>query len=89
MRGEFGGAQTYQAKVELLKPWLNDKNNRVAKFAAREIASLENMVASENRQAQERIAMRKLQYGEPLEGDDASQHGDNTSDEDPESGVDK
>ena len=83
MTGEFGGAETYKAKVELLEPWLDDKNTRVAKFAAREIHSLKNMVASENRHAQERIAMRKLQYGEPLEGDDASHHGDNTRDEDP------
>ena len=83
MTGEFGGAQTYQAKVELLEPWLDEKNTRVGKFAAREIASLKNMVASENRRAQERIAMRKLQYGEPLEDDDASQLGDHTPDEDP------
>ena len=81
MTGEFGGAQTYQAKVELLEPWLDDKNTRVVKFAAREISSLRNRVASENRRAQEQIAMRRLQYGEPLEGDDACQHGDNTRDE--------
>ena len=65
MTGEFGGAQTYQAKVELLEPWLDDKNTRVAKFAAREIASLRNRVAAENRRAQEQIAMRRLQHGKP------------------------
>ncbi len=79
MRGEFGPAQTYQAKVELFDPWLDDKNTRVAKFAAREIRNLKNMVASENRRAQEGIAMRKLQYGEPLEGDAACPNGDNTA----------
>ena len=83
MRGEFGPAQTYQEKVELLEPWLNDKNNRVAEFAARETRNFENMVASENRRAQEGIAMRKLQYGETLKAEDESQHNDNTADRDP------
>ncbi|MXX06725.1 MAG: hypothetical protein F4Z71_08195 [Gammaproteobacteria bacterium] len=78
MTGEFGGAETYQEKIELLKPWLDDKNTRVAKFAAREISSLTKLVASENRHAQGQIAMRRIQYGEPLEGDDAHQHGDNS-----------
>ena len=83
MIGEFGPAETYQAKVELLEPWLDDKNTRVAKFAAHEIHNLKNMIASENRRAQEGIAMRKLQYGEPLEDDDACPNGDNTLEDDP------
>ena len=41
------------------------------------------MVALENRRAQEAIAMRRLQFDEPLEGDDASQIGENTPDGDP------
>ena len=83
MRGEFGAAQTYQAKVDLFGPWLDDENERVSKFALREIRNLENMVASENRRAQEGIAMRRLQYGEPLEGNDASQIGGKSPDGDP------
>ena len=71
MRGEFGGARTYQEKGALLTPWLDDPNRRVAEFAADEIHTLDMMVASENRRAQERIAMRRLQYGEPLDPDDA------------------
>ena len=77
MRGQFGPAETYLEKVELLEPWLSSKNQRVAAFAAREIRNFQNMVALENRRAQQGIAMRKLRYGEPLEGDDASQHGGN------------
>lgn len=77
MSGEFGGAEAYQAKIKLLEPWLEDKNARVVKFAEREISSLENMVASENRRAQEQIAMRKLQYGESLEDGDTHQDDDN------------
>ena len=83
MRGEFGAAQTYQAKADLLRPWLDDENRRVAEFAAREIHSLELMVASENRRAQEEIAMRKLQYGEPLEADDAGPKNGNNPDSGP------
>ena len=71
MTGEFGPAQTYQAKADLLRLWLDDESGRVVEFAAREIRSLELMVASEHRRAQEEVAMRKLQYGEPLEADDA------------------
>ncbi len=77
MTGEFGGAKTYQKKIELLEPWLDDKNTRVKKFAARKISSLRKMVASENRRAQEQIAMRRIQYGEPLE-EDVHQHSDNS-----------
>ena len=66
MSGQFGPAETYQEKVELLKPWLDDKNDRVAKFAARFIQELESMVASEYRRAKEEIAMQKLQYGEAI-----------------------
>ena len=71
MTGEFGAAETYQAKAELLAPLRDDENRRVAEFAAREIHTFELMVASENRRAQEEIAMRKLRHGEPLEADDA------------------
>lgn len=79
IRGEFGPARTYREKAELLEPWLDDGNQRVAEFATREIRNLENMVALENRRAQEGIAMRKLQFGESLD----SQHDDNTPDDDP------
>ena len=74
MTGEFGPAQTYQAKAEQLQPWLQDESARVAKFAAKEIRSLERHVAAETRRAQEEIAMRKLEYGEDL--DDAAPEGD-------------
>lgn len=68
MRGEFGVANTYQAKADQLKTWLEDDDNRVSTFAAREIRSFERMVAVETRRAQEEIAMRRLQYGESLDG---------------------
>ena len=67
MRGEFGPEKTYQAKADLLSPWLEDDNDRVSAFAAREVGSLERRVADETRRAQEGMAMRKLQYGESLD----------------------
>ena len=73
MRGEFGAAQTYQTKADLLRPWLDDANKRVAAFAAREIPSFEHLAASLSRRVQEEIAMRKLQYGEVLDADEAGQ----------------
>lgn len=72
MTGEFGAAQTYQAKADSIRPWLDDASERVRKFAEQEIRSLERRVAAENRRAQEEIALRRLNYGEPLaEGDPA------------------
>ena len=64
--GAFGMAEAYQSKVDLLKPWLNDQSGRVSQFAAQEIQSLERRVATENRRAQEEIALRKLKYDEDL-----------------------
>ncbi|MEL6859898.1 MAG: hypothetical protein AAFO74_16035, partial [Pseudomonadota bacterium] len=68
MSGEFGAAETYKAKIELLKPWLEDKSQRVVTFATNETRMLKRGVAADLRSAQERIAMRKLEYGEPLSG---------------------
>ena len=76
MTGEFGGAETYQAKADLLRPWLVDDNDRVSAFAARELRSLERMVAAESRRAQEGIAMRKLQYGESLDDNESEDNKD-------------
>lgn len=68
--GEFGHAQAYQAKAEMLKPWLEDSNERVSAFAITMIHEFEQRIADENRRARESIAMRRLQHGEPLEDDD-------------------
>ena len=38
-------------------------------FAEKEIRSLERRVAAENRRAQEEIALRRLDYGEPLDNE--------------------
>ncbi len=66
MTGEFGAAETYQAKADSIRSWLDDASGRVRAFAEKEIRSLERRVAAENRRAQEEIALRRLDYGEPL-----------------------
>ena len=68
--GEFGHAQAYQAKADMLKPWVEDGNARVSAFAESVIHELEQRIADENRRAQEEIAMRRLQHREPLDDDD-------------------
>ena len=73
MSGEFGAAQTYQTKADLLRPWLDDANERVAAFADRELRFLERTADLESHQVREKIAMSKLQYGEPLEADEVGQ----------------
>jgi len=83
MTGEFGAAQTYQAKADSIRPWLDDDSGRVKAFAEKEIRSLERAVAAETRRAQEEIALRRLDYGEPLGGGD--KEGDQ-DDENPEDG---
>lgn len=70
MTGEFGAAQTYKAKADSIRPWLDDDSGRVRAFAEKEIRSLERAVAAETRRAQEEIALRRLDYGEPLGNDD-------------------
>ncbi|MEM6831979.1 MAG: RelA/SpoT domain-containing protein [Pseudomonadota bacterium] len=70
MTGEFGAAQTYEAKAKSIRPWLDDASERVKNFAEQEIRSLERRVATENRRAQEEIALRRLDYGEPVADSD-------------------
>lgn len=66
MNGEYGVAETYNRKIELLTPWRQDQNSNVAIFAKDTIQSLKLKVARENHLAEERIAQRKLEYGETL-----------------------
>ncbi len=66
VKGEYGLAQTYQEKAEMLHPWLEDSNEQVVAFAKSEIHRFEQEYAQEIRRVSEQIAMRKLDFGEPL-----------------------
>lgn len=61
--GEFGFAEAYERKIEEIKPWLNDENEKVRKFTADYVAGLENQAKSERRRAEEEIELRKHTYG--------------------------
>ncbi len=62
--GEFGLGQSYLGKAEMLKPWLEDENVRVKRFAKKLIDGLKNRAALENRRSEEDGALRRLSYGE-------------------------
>jgi len=61
--GEFGFAEAYERKIEEIKPWLNDENEKVRNFAAGYVASLETKTKAERRRAEEDIELRKHTYG--------------------------
>ena len=69
MTGNFGPAQTYQKKIELLTSWLEDDVERVSKFAEKQIHYFEQCVALETRRAQGEIALRRLEFGEGIMDD--------------------
>ena len=75
--GEFGFAEAYERKVEEIKPWLIDKNERVRNFSTDYIEGLKKEAKSERRRAEEEIELRKHTYGvreeKSDEGDGASE----------------
>jgi hypothetical protein len=66
VRGEFGHAELYAERRNLLALWLEDESETVRSFAAELIGDLDRWVAAENRSAEASIALRKLDYGEDL-----------------------
>ena len=66
--GEFGFAELHIARKALLEPWLADPSERVRIFATDQIRELDRRIAAENRSAEASIALRKLEYGEELDG---------------------
>lgn len=65
--GEFGFAEAYKTKIEQIKPWINDDNEKVRNFAKNYIVDLEKQIIAETLRAQEGIALRKHQYGDDNE----------------------
>jgi hypothetical protein len=66
--GEFGMVAAYQAKKDGIAPWLEDPRPKVRAFAEQYRRMLDNRIASERQQAEERRAMRRLDF----EGDEAA-----------------
>ena len=61
--GEFGFAEAYERKIEEIKSWLTDESEKVRKFSADYVTSLENQAKAERRRAEEGIELRKHSYG--------------------------
>jgi hypothetical protein len=61
--GEFGFAEAYEQKIEAIRPWLDDQRAKVRNFARQFIESLEHMSQDQRRRAQERVELRKHEYG--------------------------
>ena len=56
-------AQQLDVKIEEIKPWLFDENEKVRNFSANYIKGRENEANSERRRAEEDIELRKHAYG--------------------------
>ncbi|MDP3248164.1 MAG: hypothetical protein Q8M93_14515, partial [Polaromonas sp.] len=66
--GEFGFAELHAERKALFEPWLTDPHENVRRFATEQIHELDRQIAAETRSAEASIAMRKLNYGEELDG---------------------
>jgi len=68
MHGEFGHRDALEAEQSNLTDWLTDPREPVREFAANLQKSVKNQVNLAQQNAEEDIAMRKLDYGEQLDG---------------------
>ena len=66
--GELGFVEAYQAKKVEVAPWLEDPRPKIRAFAEQYRRMLDNRIASEQQQAEERRAMRRLDF----EGNEAA-----------------
>ncbi len=57
-------AEAFEMKAEEVGDWLDDPDEKVRAFAKLYIEQLEKMSVAERRRAEERIELRKHQYGE-------------------------
>jgi len=60
--GEFSFANALRDKLEIARSWLTDPRPEVRAFAERHVRSLQVRIASEQRRAEERKALRELEY---------------------------
>jgi hypothetical protein len=67
--GEYGFVRAYEQKIEEIKPWLDEQDEKVKQFAERYKSELEERIDFEKQRAEEGILLRKYRYGT----DDSSQ----------------
>ena len=68
--GEFGFADALRGKLEIARKWQSDPRPEVRAFAQAHARSLEVRIVDEQRRAEERKALRELQYDK---GDDVGE----------------
>lgn len=64
--GEFGFVEAWRRKKAAIEPWLTDPRAEVQEFARKHIRDLDVRIADEQRRAEERKALRQLQYDETV-----------------------
>jgi hypothetical protein len=67
MHGEFGYRDALIDQRNAVEAWLTDDRQPVRVFAEDLLRSIDNEIAAAERSAREDIAMRRLEYGEPLD----------------------
>ena len=60
--GEFGFADALRGKLEMVRKWVADPRPEVRAFAIDEVRSLELRITEEQRRAEGRKALRKIEY---------------------------
>jgi hypothetical protein len=61
--GPFGSAEAYRTKKAEIASWCEDEEPKIKAFAAQFMAKLDLRIATEQRAAEERIELRKRDYG--------------------------
>jgi hypothetical protein len=61
--GEFGRVEAYKVRRAAMVPWRDDPNENIRHFAEAQVQLLDRMIASEQRQAEEDLELRKRTWG--------------------------
>lgn len=67
--GEYGMAEAYNRKLQHLSDWMSDEDERIRSFAGWLTEALHSLIEHERQLADQRIALRKYQYGSDQEED--------------------
>jgi hypothetical protein len=71
--GEFGMAEAYERKVVEIELWQSDARPKVRNFALTYIKSMQQSIAAEYSQSEQKVAMSKLEWGLDLDGKSANE----------------
>ncbi len=64
LSGAFGGVGAKQSKRDHMRTWLDDKREKVRRFAEVQIRDLERAMAADQRRSMEDLQLRKRKWGE-------------------------